>query len=302
MKTPAKTIWSKEPGQSVVGFALGAVAILIVIFTLFWWLNAWRNVDPGNVGVKINRTTGEITIVRTIGWVSIDPSRETFVEYPAIDQTVEQVGESRVNGRSSEGQLLGIDNALQFRLTSDDEALKNLIRSFGGAGMDTIISRVVVPTQREAVSSNAALYGWEDAFSAKRVELAEKIQFDISRQLSARGIEVIDFNIRDIDLPDALDAFINNKIEAQQRVDQARYELEQSEVNAKQKAVEAQAEADARLIRARAEAEANRLIAQSLNDTLVRYQQTLKWDGKLPAVTGGATPIINLPNFVADAP
>jgi regulator of protease activity HflC (stomatin/prohibitin superfamily) len=283
----------RSSSEAALYAGVGVAVLLVLMFGCFL-LTSFQNVDPGNVGVLINRTNGEITIIRTIGWLQVNPLQDTFAEYPAIDQTVELVGDTQVKGRSSEGQALGIDNALQFRLTSDDESLKALIKSFGGAGIDTIIQRVVVPTQREAVSANAALYGWEDAFSAKRAELVQKIEDDIRGKLKSRGLEVIDFNVRDIDLPDNLDAFIALKIEAQQKASQAEYELDQSKIKAEQTVVEAQAEADARRIRAEAEADANVRIAQSLSSSLIDYQLSLKWDGKLPSVTGGATPFINM--------
>jgi hypothetical protein len=47
-------------------------------------------------------------------------------------------------------------------------------------------------------------------------------------------------------------------------------------------------------MRAKAEAEANRLLTQSLSAPLMEYKRLEKWDGKLPQVTGGATPMISL--------
>jgi hypothetical protein len=57
---------------------------------------------------------------------------------------------------------------------------------------------------------------------------------------------------------------------------------------------QAKGEAQSRTIRAEAEANANLLIAKSLTPELVQYQYALKWDGRLPQVTGGAMPFLNL--------
>jgi regulator of protease activity HflC (stomatin/prohibitin superfamily) len=68
----------------------------------------------------------------------------------------------------------------------------------------------------------------------------------------------------------------------------------QVEAEAKQKVAQASCEAEAVLMRAKAEAEANRLLTQSLGPPLMEYKRLEKWDGKLPQVTGGATPMIQL--------
>jgi regulator of protease activity HflC (stomatin/prohibitin superfamily) len=58
----------------------------------------------------------------------------------------------------------------------------------------------------------------------------------------------------------------------------------------------AKAQADARIEEARGQAEANRLIAQSIaaSPGVVQLRAIEKWDGKLPQVTGSATPFIDL--------
>ena len=43
-----------------------------------------------------------------------------------------------------------------------------------------------------------------------------------------------------------------------------------------------------------AQARANQLLAQSITPTLVQYELTKKWNGQMPQVTGGATPLLQL--------
>ena len=59
----------------------------------------------------------------------------------------------------------------------------------------------------------------------------------------------------------------------------------------------AKAQADAKIEAARGDAEANKLIAQSLaqNPALVQSKWIDKWDGHLPSVQGGNTPLIQIP-------
>ena len=46
---------------------------------------------------------------------------------------------------------------------------------------------------------------------------------------------------------------------------------------------------------AEAQKKANELLASSLTKELIDYNVAVKWDGKLPSVTGGNTPLIKLP-------
>ena len=46
---------------------------------------------------------------------------------------------------------------------------------------------------------------------------------------------------------------------------------------------------------AEAQAEANRLLSDSLNDRLLEQMYYEKWNGELPYIYGGSTPIIQIP-------
>lgn len=56
----------------------------------------------------------------------------------------------------------------------------------------------------------------------------------------------------------------------------------------------AKAEAQKTIVQAQAQATANELLAKSLTPEYMQYQALQKWDGKLPQVTGGNTPFVNL--------
>ena len=48
------------------------------------------------------------------------------------------------------------------------------------------------------------------------------------------------------------------------------------------------------IVDADGQAKANAILNASLTPTLVQWQEILKWDGKLPQVTGGASPFVSL--------
>ena len=72
----------------------------------------------------------------------------------------------------------------------------------------------------------------------------------------------------------------------------ARKGVPASRHEARQKVAQATGEAEA--VQTRAKAEANRLLTQSLTPQLMECRKLEKWDGKLPQVTGGAIPMVQL--------
>ena len=61
--------------------------------------------------------------------------------------------------------------------------------------------------------------------------------------------------------------------------------------------IAAKAEAERIRIEAEATAEANRIITESLNESVLKYKTIEKWDGQLPRVSlgEGAAPLIEVP-------
>ena len=75
----------------------------------------------------------------------------------------------------------------------------------------------------------------------------------------------------------------------------AQNELQKNMFNAQGDSIRASGRAMAILTEAQAQAEANRLLSASITPTLVQYEMTKKWNGQMPQVTGGATPLLQLP-------
>lgn len=98
--------------------------------------------------------------------------------------------------------------------------------------------------------------------------------------------------INDMDFEEAYNEAIQQKSIAQQNAEKQKIENEAAIAKAeadKQVAIRnAEAEAEKTAIKANAQAEANKKIADSISDTLIEYKKIQKWDGKLPAVTGGS--------------
>ena len=110
------------------------------------------------------------------------------------------------------------------------------------------------------------------------------------------GIEITDEKLREA---------IDNRVQALQEKQQAEAEQEKVKVEAQTKLIQAENEAaikvkqaeaaaETKRIAAEAEAEANRKIAESLTPELIEKIKYEQWNGVMPQVSGGATPIIDL--------
>lgn len=134
----------------------------------------------------------------------------------------------------------------------------------------------------------------EEVTNRTKIEplVQQKLADSVAQKYGEGIVYVHKVIINDMDFEEAYNAAIQQKSIAQQEAAKQKIENEAAIAKAeadKQVAItNAEAEAEKTAIRAEAQAEANRKIAESLSDELIEYQKIQKWDGKLPAVTGGS--------------
>ncbi len=187
-----------------------------------------------------------------------------------------------------------------------------LYQDWGGKDIDFVQDQVVRQYTRSQVPVVASKYGWEEITSSKRDVINGEIGKALEMEFAKRHMRLISFAVREVHLPQSLQAALDQKITAQQAAEQQKYQLVQAKVKAEQDVAEAtgranalkaqaEGEAQATLTRAKAQAEANKQLAQSLTPELIRYQQLQRWDGKLPVFSGGsATPLIDATSIISD--
>ncbi|HYF66472.1 MAG TPA: prohibitin family protein [Herpetosiphonaceae bacterium] len=302
---------SSSPSGRTIGSLVIAAAVAIGALVLL--MMSWRTIPPGYVGIEFNKATNKVTTgAIEPGWTLINPFTSAIQEYPITIQTYTMVqsGDEGSSGsddsikiQSKEAQQLNLDVSVQFRV--DKSRAADLYSAWGGQDISVIQQDVVRQQTRSALANLAGTYGWEEISGEKRAELADKVAEQLKVAFDSRFLILEGFVIREVHLPENLKAALDNKITAQQAAERQRYELEQAQIKAEQDKVEAQGQANAQretaqgdadstLIRAKAQADANKLLSESVNDALIRYQMMLRWDGKLPVFTGGgATPLID---------
>ncbi len=204
---------------------------------------------------------------------------------------------------SSDIQQVDITGSINYAINKS--TAMNLFKEVG----TDYFNKLVMPRMLEITKGVFSKYTAENLV-AFRQTLSEQIRDTLSTELEPYGINVISVSIENIDFTDAFTDAVEAKQVAAQRKLQA--EIEQSQktmetqqaaerqrINAEAEAtvakINADAEAYAMQVRSEAEAKANRLIAESLTQELINFNQIKAWDGKLPAFVGGGTtlPILN---------
>jgi regulator of protease activity HflC (stomatin/prohibitin superfamily) len=162
-------------------------------------------------------------------------------------------------------------------------------------GVDEIRSVVVRNTIRDVLNKKSSNLPVESVYGEGKAILIENVQNVVKSTLDSSGI-VIDkiYLIGSIRIPDKVKAALDSKVEMTQDAQKAENEVKKAEAEAKIKIAKANGDAQSVIINAQAQAKANQLLSASLTQTLVNYNAVDKWDGKLPQVSGGNTPFINI--------
>lgn len=195
-----------------------------------------------------------------------------------------QKDEIEATSASSNLQTVSAIIAVNYRL--DGQHASAVYQSIGMNYQD----KVVAPAIQNAFKSATAKYTAENL-----IKMRESVRIDaeteLQKQLEPYHIIVENFNIINFDFSSEYNASIEAKQVMEQNVQTAKLELEKARVEAEQRVVEAQGQADAQ---------------KALNDTgalTAEYLQYLflsRWNGILPEVISGATPVFDIGNYIPE--
>jgi regulator of protease activity HflC (stomatin/prohibitin superfamily) len=286
-------------GSWVPWFGARVVILAITAILLFVFFRPFSIISPGNAGVIFNMWTGQL---RTVGqgmafripFITQVQSYPTSLRtYTLVARSIEGTsGDDSIDLPTREGQHIKQDLSVTYN-TSEVKAAQ-VFKSFRGADIEDIESTFVRRTIITVAQNAAGMMSLSEIISAKRTELQDSIRNELALELDKMGFNLDKVNLGASHLPPAIEAQMQQKMGAQQQAQQAEYELQKQETLAKATVAKAQGDAQAVLVRAKAESEANRLLQQSMSETLVKYKSVDKWNGVLPEVTGGSTPFIDL--------
>ncbi len=273
---------------------------VIVFFLLMGILSSYSIVSPGNTGVVFNTWTGSLRtvpqgIVWRVPWITRVQSYPTALRtYTMVKRSGEgsSAGDDSIDLPTREGQHIRQDISVTYN-TSEEQAAQ-VFRSFRGADVQDIEATFIRRTIITVAQNIAGQMSLSEVISSKRSDLQDAVQTTLEVELQKMGFHLDKVNLGASHLPPSLETQMQQKMAAQQEAQQAEYELQKQEMLAKAAVAKAEGEGQAILARAKMETEANKLLQSTLTPSIIQNKAIEKWNGTLPQVTSGATPILDM--------
>lgn len=163
-------------------------------------------------------------------------------------------GADAITVLTSEGLKLDLDMTVFYRLQEDQAS--DIYKTLG-LNYD---EKIIRPEIRGGIREVTAQYTAQELYSNKRDEAAVAIKDRLISKLEPRGIIIEDVLIRNIQLPERLEASIQEKLAAEQEAQRMEFVLQKEEKEAERKIIEAEGQRDAQQI-----------INQSLSSQYLQY-------------------------------
>lgn len=275
-----QTQYPKNEVEMIIGKikGLGKLIILPIAILILFVAQPWVIVGPGQRGILMR-----------LGAVQKGVLSEGFhFKMPFIDNVVKmnvqvQKNEAKADAASKDLQIISTVIATNYHLMP--ETVDEVYQKIGLAFEDKLIQ----PAVQEVIKAVCAKYTAEELI-AKRGEVKSAIRTELADRLAVFNIKVIEVSVADFNFSNTFNDAIEAKQVAEQKVAQAKNELDRIKIENEQK-----------ISQAKAEAEGLKIQRQEITESLLKLREIEnqrkaieKWDGKLPGVTGGAMPFIQV--------
>lgn len=256
--------------KKIIGFSVGGLVLLIVLFSSF------GTVSAGNIGVKtkFGRVVGEVQP----GFYAKLP----FVEHIVSMDVQTQKDQADSTAASSDLQNVTATVAVNYHVEPQDAP--TIFQNIGADYADRVIS----PAIQESIKSVTANYTAEQLIT-EREKVREDIITLLTTKLQAYGVQTDSLNIVNFAFSDQFNQAIEAKVTAQQNA-----------LAAQNKLAQVQFEADQAVAQAKGQAQAIQIEAQAIQAqggaAYIQLQAINKWNGTLPQymTSGAVSPFVNL--------
>ena len=220
----------------IAQMSIQAIAGLIGVLTAITTMSRLVVIIPaGNVGVEDFQ--GKVSD-RTLpaGIHAINPFADVVQFSVRLRDLKEEIAAT-----SKEGLALGIDISIQYRI--DPAKASSVYLNIGLEEREIVISRFRA-ISREIISG----YPAEAVYSTKREEISLKLADKLRSQLAPLGFIVDEAFLRNVKVPETLQASIQQRLKAEQENLQMKFVLEKETQEADRKRIDAKGRADAQKI------------------------------------------------------
>ena len=270
-------------------FAL--ILMLLVLIVVPTTMCRCTRVDSSEVGIKFNKLSltdqGKLDASPVTGYVFYNPITTAVHTYPTY---VQRVDYKPFTVNTKDAAIFTMDPTMAYYLNRDKATdvffkYRKSLEEIQEGYMRTVIYDAYRVTANNYTS---------DELMANRAKFENEVRVMLEKTLTDEGFTVTEFTSQ-ITPPESLRKMIDAKNAAVQAALKAENEVKQAQANAKIAVAKAEGDAKAMKIKADAEAYYNRTISASLSPMIVQEDWIEKWDGKLPQVSGGNTPLIQIP-------
>lgn len=257
-------------GLFIAGLVGVIILIIIGVITFFWSFTA---VGTGEVGVVTawGKVTGR-ELNEGVSWIT--PWVDDVTKYDIKTQKEEVSG---INAATRDLQDVSGTLVLNYQL--ERGKVSEIHQRVGENYKDKLIT----PQLQEIFKAATAKYNAAELIT-KRAEVKNDVYTQLKAKLAPYGITVQDVAITNFSFSAAFNQAIEGVQIANQKVAQAKQQLEQAKIDAERK-----------IAKAEGDAKSQRLQRQTLSKELLYQQWVEKWDGHLPEYVGGNSTILNLP-------
>lgn len=260
------------------GLSKGITGIIIIVLVVFLVSQSFVIVNAGHRGILLQLGAVQPKVFEEGLHFKI-PFIQSVVP---IEVRVQKTESSQVSA-SRDLQTVSTTVAVNFHL--DGNTINSLYKTVGLEFQ----ARIVDPAIGEALKAVTAQYTAEELIS-KRSEVSATVKEVLSQKLGIYNMILDEINITEFKFSEEFDRAIEQKQIAEQQALKSKLDLERIKIEKEQE-----------ITRAQAQAEALRLQKQEVTPELIKLREIeaqleaiKKWDGKLPNVTGGATPFVNV--------
>jgi regulator of protease activity HflC (stomatin/prohibitin superfamily) len=249
-------------------------------------------------GIRIVRPTDRALVERLGKYNRLALPGFTWI-VPIIERTIYVDITEQIRTCDSQEIITGdnlnavVDLQIYYKVKDDEIAVKN--SEYKVSNYDTLITNLARTTARNIIGGMPF-----KSVNSERNKINQALKEHLVQETSSWGIDIVRVELKDIQPPGDVQNAMNQVIVASQKktaADDFATAVE-TEADGKRRAAIKEAEGSAQAIRLNADAQAKaiELIQHQLgkSEIYVDYLKAQRWDGKLPRVTGGGVPFLDL--------
>ncbi|HFP9309494.1 TPA: SPFH domain-containing protein [Raoultella ornithinolytica] len=269
--------------------------IAVAVVASISMLTACDRVEPGNVGIKVNKLGDDKGIGEVVGvgryWTGLNTELYTF---PTFKQM--KTYDDAFNFQMSDGTTIGYHIGVAYRV--DPTKVTTVFQTYR-KGVDDITDTDLRQKIADALNRLASHMSTDAFIDGGKALLLTNALKEIQDDMNPIGIQVISLSyVGKPEYPPTVIESINAKVTANQKTLQREQEVKQRIAEANMLREQASGEADAKLTLAEAEAKSMSIRGAALrqNPEVMQLEAINKWNGTLPQymTSGAGTPFITV--------